>query len=49
MASRIIAQMIISGVQIVSRAVITAYQQALRSTNTINFVYYFYFIDDSYF
>lgn len=31
MASRIIAQMIISGVQIVSRAVITAYQQALRN------------------
>eukprot|EP01040_Poterioochromonas_malhamensis_P019852 gene19852-23560_t len=31
MASRVIAQMIISGAQIVSRAFITAYQQALRN------------------
>ena len=31
MASRIIAQMIVSGAQIVSRAFITAYQQALRN------------------
>jgi hypothetical protein len=36
MASRIIAQMVVSGVQIVSRAFITAYQQALRSKINID-------------